>query len=79
MSYPPTGQRILLLGAGRVAQHLGPALRRAGHAVTHVWSRTLTSAQQVADQIPGALPSPASTCRRCRPLSCIFCAFPMEP
>lgn len=50
MSHPT----IVLLGAGRVAQHLGPALARAGHAVVHVWSRTLASAEAVAATIPGA-------------------------
>ncbi|PJJ47816.1 Rossmann-like and DUF2520 domain-containing protein [Hymenobacter chitinivorans] len=56
MPYTSVGRQIVLLGAGRVAQHLGPALWRAGHTVTHVWSRTPASAQQVATQIPGALP-----------------------
>lgn len=46
--------RIVLLGAGRVAQHLGPALARAGHQVLHVWSRTLPAAQALAGTIPGA-------------------------
>ncbi|RPD47211.1 DUF2520 domain-containing protein [Hymenobacter sediminis] len=45
---------IVLLGAGRVAQHLGPALAEAGHQVLHVWSRTQASAQAVARTIPGA-------------------------
>lgn len=45
---------IVLLGAGRVAEHLGPALAEAGHRVLHVWSRTLASAQAVARAIPGA-------------------------
>ncbi|UOQ75858.1 DUF2520 domain-containing protein [Hymenobacter sp. 5516J-16] len=46
--------KIVLLGAGRVGQHLGPALAAAGHRVVHVWSRTLAAAQQVAARIPGA-------------------------
>jgi predicted short-subunit dehydrogenase-like oxidoreductase (DUF2520 family) len=54
MHQPFIGRHIILLGAGRVAQHLGPALWRAGHIVTHVWSRTLTSAVAVAAQVPGA-------------------------
>ncbi|WP_180754346.1 Rossmann-like and DUF2520 domain-containing protein [Hymenobacter sp. DG01] len=45
---------IVLLGAGRVAQHLGPALAQAGHKVLHVWSRTQASAEAVAATIPGA-------------------------
>ncbi|SHJ84258.1 Predicted oxidoreductase, contains short-chain dehydrogenase (SDR) and DUF2520 domains [Hymenobacter daecheongensis DSM 21074] len=48
--------RIVLLGAGRVAAHLGPALWRAGHHVAHVWSRTAASAAALAAQIPGAAP-----------------------
>ena len=46
--------RIVLLGAGRVAAHLGPALYRAGHHVGAVWSRTAASAAAVAATIPGA-------------------------
>jgi predicted short-subunit dehydrogenase-like oxidoreductase (DUF2520 family) len=48
--------RIVLLGAGRVATHLGPALWRAGHQVMQVWSRTLASASALAALIPGAVP-----------------------
>jgi len=47
--------RIVLLGAGRVAAHLGPALWRAGHRVVAVWSRTEASATALATQIPGAV------------------------
>ncbi|GAA4389738.1 Rossmann-like and DUF2520 domain-containing protein [Hymenobacter koreensis] len=43
--------RVVLLGAGRVAAQLAPALARAGHSVVAVWSRTLASAQQVAQGI----------------------------
>ncbi|MBO3271365.1 Rossmann-like and DUF2520 domain-containing protein [Hymenobacter defluvii] len=45
---------ICLVGAGRVATHLGPALLRAGHTITHVWSRTAASAAALATQLPGA-------------------------
>ncbi|GGF17838.1 Rossmann-like and DUF2520 domain-containing protein [Hymenobacter cavernae] len=45
---------IVLLGAGRVASQLGPALVRAGHRVPYVWSRTLASAQVLAEALPGA-------------------------
>ncbi|QJX47244.1 DUF2520 domain-containing protein [Hymenobacter taeanensis] len=48
------GLRVVMLGAGRVAQHLGPALQQAGHVVLQVWSRTLESAEVLAAQIPGA-------------------------
>ncbi|MCB2409927.1 Rossmann-like and DUF2520 domain-containing protein [Hymenobacter lucidus] len=56
MHQTPVCRRIVLLGAGRVAQHLGPALWRAGHAVTHIWSRTPASAAALAAQVPGAVP-----------------------
>jgi predicted short-subunit dehydrogenase-like oxidoreductase (DUF2520 family) len=49
-----SSSRIVLLGAGRVAQHLGPALQEAGHTVVQVWSRTLNSAVKLASQISGA-------------------------
>ncbi|TGD83346.1 Rossmann-like and DUF2520 domain-containing protein [Hymenobacter wooponensis] len=49
--------RIVLLGAGRVAQHLGPALFRAGYQVVHVWSRTNATAAALAKQLPGATAS----------------------
>ncbi|GAA3934305.1 DUF2520 domain-containing protein [Hymenobacter algoricola] len=43
-----------MLGAGRVATQLGPALWRAGHQILGVWSRTAGSAAALAAQIPGA-------------------------
>lgn len=45
---------VVLLGAGRVAQHLGPALQQAGHQVLQVWSRTATSAAALVAVLPGA-------------------------
>jgi predicted short-subunit dehydrogenase-like oxidoreductase (DUF2520 family) len=48
--------RIGLLGAGRVASLLGPALAAAGHQVVFVWSRTVAAAETLAAQLPGALP-----------------------
>ncbi|MDF7809745.1 Rossmann-like and DUF2520 domain-containing protein [Hymenobacter sp. YC55] len=45
--------RIVLLGAGRVASQLGPALHQAGHQVPYVWSRTSTSAAALAATLPG--------------------------
>ncbi|GAB3229790.1 DUF2520 domain-containing protein [Hymenobacter seoulensis] len=44
--------RIVIIGAGRVAQHLVPALALAGHQIVHVWSRTLASAQVVTATLP---------------------------
>ncbi|MCB2379395.1 DUF2520 domain-containing protein [Hymenobacter sp. BT635] len=56
MSQTAVCRQIILLGAGQVARHLGPALRQAGHAVTHVWSRTHAGAAAVAAEVPGAKP-----------------------
>lgn len=51
--------RIVLLGAGRVASQLGPALHRAGHRLPYVWSRTPATAAALAATLPGTqmLPS----------------------
>lgn len=49
----PSSLRVVLLGAGRVAQHLAPALAAAGHVVTGIWSRTPESAAAVAATVPG--------------------------
>ncbi|MBT9393540.1 DUF2520 domain-containing protein [Hymenobacter sp. NST-14] len=49
-----TSLRVVLLGAGRVAGHLGPALAAAGHAVVGVWSRTPESATALAARLPAA-------------------------
>ncbi|GAA4032381.1 DUF2520 domain-containing protein [Hymenobacter glaciei] len=48
------GLRIALLGTGRVASQLGPALAAAGHQVVFVWGRTAMAAQALASQLPGA-------------------------
>ena len=52
--YPSHSFRIGLLGAGRVASQLGPALAAAGHEVAFVWSRTPAAARALASQLPGA-------------------------
>ncbi len=54
-SSPLRPRRIGLLGAGRVASLLGPALAAAGHQVVFVWSRTAAAAEALAAQLPGAL------------------------
>ncbi|RSK40054.1 DUF2520 domain-containing protein [Hymenobacter perfusus] len=54
MSIQDLPQSIVLLGAGRVAQHLAPALAAAGHSIVGVWSRTPESAAAVAATVPGA-------------------------
>lgn len=43
--------RIVLIGAGRLATHLGPALSRAGHDVMQVYSRTKATAEALAGQV----------------------------
>lgn len=52
--------RVALLGAGRVASQLAPALASAGHQVLYIWSRTQASAEALAATTPGAavLPTP---------------------
>ncbi len=42
---------VVLLGAGRVATHLAPALLGAGYRVGQVWSRTMASARALADPL----------------------------
>jgi len=50
-----TSYEIIFIGAGNVASHLAPALRKAGHQIPQIYSRTLESAKQLAPQI-GAEP-----------------------
>lgn len=45
--------RIILLGAGRVANQLGAALVQAAHKVSYVWSRTPASAAALVAHLPG--------------------------
>lgn len=40
--------KIVLLGSGNVATHLGSALQKAGHEILQVWSRTQVNALQLA-------------------------------
>jgi len=40
--------KIVLIGAGRLATNLGVALRKAGHDIACVYSRTMASAQSLA-------------------------------
>ena len=43
--------KTVLIGAGKVATHLGLALTEAGHEVVQVWSRTAASAQMLAARL----------------------------
>ena len=52
--FSPHSLRIGLLGAGRVASQLGPALVAAGHKVVFVWNRSAPAATALAAQLPGA-------------------------
>ena len=48
-----TSFRIGLLGAGRVAAHLAPALLAAGHRLAFIWSRRPAAAQALAATLSG--------------------------
>lgn len=48
--------KIVLIGAGNVATHLGKALLQAGHDILQVYSRTMESATKVAKTV-GAVPT----------------------
>ena len=43
--------RIVLIGAGRLATHLGPALKGAGHVIVQVYSRTAEAASALATAV----------------------------
>lgn len=51
--------RIAVVGSGNVATHLTLGLRRAGHTICAVYSRTFENARQLADKVSApALESP---------------------
>jgi predicted short-subunit dehydrogenase-like oxidoreductase (DUF2520 family) len=43
--------RIVLIGAGRLATNLAPALQQAGHRILQVYSRTAISAATLAERV----------------------------
>lgn len=43
--------RIVLIGSGNVATHLGKALQQAGHSIVQVYSRTVVHAEELAGQL----------------------------
>lgn len=43
--------KVVMIGAGNVATHLGRALMRAGHDVLQVYSRTMDAAQALANAV----------------------------
>ena len=44
-------KRIVLIGAGNVATHLGTAWQKAGYEIAQVYSRTSASASDLADRL----------------------------
>lgn len=46
--------KIAMIGAGNLATNLAPALAEAGHDIVQVYSRTMESAQRLADIVGGA-------------------------
>jgi len=57
-------KRIVLIGAGNVATHLGMALQDKGHDVVQVYSRTMESASALASRLDAdALTSLDAVCR----------------
>ncbi|WP_303312304.1 Rossmann-like and DUF2520 domain-containing protein [Hymenobacter sp. BT730] len=52
-SISDSDRRVLVVGAGKVAAQLVPALARAGWAVSGVWSRTPAHAAAVAGTVSG--------------------------
>lgn len=65
-------EKMILLGAGNLAWHLGPALKDAGYAILQVFSRTEDSARSLAGRLgvdwttdPGGLDPEAGTLMFC--------------
>lgn len=46
--------KVILIGAGNLATHLGKALLAAGHDILQVYSRTIQSAEQLAALVGGS-------------------------
>lgn len=44
-------KRIVLIGSGNVASNLGKALKKSGHHIIQVWSKTLANAQELANTL----------------------------
>ena len=40
-----------MVGAGGLASNLAPALRKAGHSITAVYSRTMATAEELAREV----------------------------
>ncbi|WP_423148099.1 Rossmann-like and DUF2520 domain-containing protein [Rubrolithibacter danxiaensis] len=46
--------KIVLLGSGNVATHLGKALKQVGHVILQVWSRSEAHAEELARELDAA-------------------------
>ncbi len=53
--------RIVLIGAGRLATNLGQALKKAGHEILAVYSRTRPSAEALSAMVCGAATNDITT------------------
>jgi len=51
-------KKIVLIGSGNVATHLGKALVRKGQSVSQVWSRERNHAEDLARQLQNSTPFP---------------------
>ena len=72
-----TSLRVGLLGTGRVAAHLAPALLSAGHRLAFVWSRRSAAAQALAATLPGpAVPVLAALAAPLPPADIYLLALP---
>lgn len=80
--------RIILIGAGNLAWHLGPALKKAGYTILQVLSRTSGSASSLADRLdcswttdPGQLDPAADILLYCvsdRVIPGLFCQIELS-
>jgi len=43
--------KVVLVGAGKLANHLGPHLKKIGHDVVQVYNKTLSKAQNLAEKL----------------------------
>ena len=46
--------KIVILGTGNVAWHLAPALEKAGHEIALVYSRTISHAEELTQNLKNA-------------------------
>jgi predicted short-subunit dehydrogenase-like oxidoreductase (DUF2520 family) len=73
---PVLSLRIVLLGAGRVASQLAPALHQAGHQLAGIWSRTPATAAALAAAVPGTPVLPTAALAALPPADVYLLAVP---